>query len=174
MRTARSRSSFEYCFAVPINSILSQVEVFRESRRGSMRPLGLLIGLRVKRKRNNDSRFLKHVPRTIATQNADDHYLETRITIVAICIGKDRFCLRADPLFRSCASQVAPRSTLFPINHPAVRRVAKQCANSNFRSDILRRLRHHLAVRQCRCDKVFRFVFCRSRGTQKRKEEHGD
>jgi hypothetical protein len=27
MRTARSRTSFEYRFAVPINSILSQVEV---------------------------------------------------------------------------------------------------------------------------------------------------
>src|SRR6478736_54484 len=105
-----------------------------------MRRLGLLSGLRVKRKRNNDLRFLKHVPSTRVTQDADDHYLETRTTIVATSIGKDRFCLRAGPLFRSCATQGGPIPTLFPIDHPAVRRVAIQCADSNFRTDIPRGL----------------------------------
>src|SRR4051812_45663710 len=63
------------------------------SRENLMR-LGLLIGLRVKRKRNNDSSFLKIVPPGV-TQDSDDHYLETRITIVAKSIGKGCFCLRA-------------------------------------------------------------------------------
>lgn len=65
------------------------------SRLHAIRRLGLLAGLRAKRKRNDDSRLLELMPGTITSQDADDHYLETRISIVAICIGKDRFCLRA-------------------------------------------------------------------------------